>query len=86
MNAISSKLSRNLDNNHPSSDKVKWMLGAPLPTSPTANPQPVQDPNMNNTTNHSSCEKYIEEDYESSVDSANATEAKRIQSIKYSKM
>ena len=84
INALTPKLSRNFDNNQNTNETVKWMLGAPVDTPPTSNPQ--QTPNVNNVTNHSSVERFIEEDSESSVDSANATEAKRIQSMRYSKM
>ena len=75
MNAISSKLSRNLDNNQESNEKVKWMLGAPVSNSPQA--VNTLSPSLPNN---------VTEDSESSMDSANATEARRLQSSKYSKL
>ena len=87
MNALSSKLSRNLDNNQNTNEKVRWMLGAPVTSPQSVNPPPptMTNTTLNNGTENQNCEKSIEEDSESSMDSANATEAKRLQSIKYSK-
>ena len=87
MNALSANLSRNLDNNQNANEKVKWMLGAPAATNTApANIQPLPMSTVNNVNGLTNYENFIEEDSESSVDSANATEAKRIQSMKYSKM
>merc|ERR1719348_507741 len=66
MTALSSKLSRTLDNNQTAEEKVQWMLGAQV--------------SPNNHINNSLPPIDLTEDSESSVDSANAIEAKKLQS------
>jgi len=87
MTAISSKLSRTLDTNQNANEKVKWMLGTSV-GSPAPNTQPMYMPNVNNTANQPTGEedKFVAEDSDSDLDSANAAESKRIQSMKYSKL
>ena len=72
MNALSSKLSRTLDNNQTAEEKVQWMLGAEV--------------SPNNHINNSLPPIDLTEDSESSVDSANAIEAKKLKGSKYSKL
>ena len=89
INAISPKVSSAIDKSQVANEKVRWMLGAPV-TSPGGNsptPQPLTNTqDQNASDNHNNNEMFLEEASESSVDSANATEAKRIQSMKYSKL
>jgi len=89
INTISPRVSSALDKSQVANEKVRWMLGAPV-TSPGGNsptPQPLTNTqDQNASDNHNNNEMFLEEASESSVDSANATEAKRIQSMKYSKL